>query len=290
MKKRKFAEGGRFEEDTYARAKRFLRESGAAGETPALDEMIASKRVKGPSASEKAEEVMAGLRRESEARTREAPKREPSPVKIADTGDETARLASRYAAPGKFTDADESERASRRAAEEEENLARINRVRMKAMEREQALEPVQPEMALPIGKAARLAQAAAGAASSGIAKAEGAATAQRAMTAANKRAAAERAEQAGKNRASESILRRAFETMSSRRAAETRERAQQKAKDTLAGSAAKTRAAQERRQDMLDEMRMGGEGGGFKKGGMVGRASKRADGIAMRGKTRGRMI
>jgi hypothetical protein len=39
---------------------------------------------------------------------------------------------------------------------------------------------------------------------------------------------------------------------------------------------------------MLDEMRMGGEGGGFKKGGKV-TASSRADGIAKRGKTRGRI-
>jgi hypothetical protein len=39
----------------------------------------------------------------------------------------------------------------------------------------------------------------------------------------------------------------------------------------------------------LDEMRMSGEGPGFRKGGAVG-ASRRADGIAQRGKTRGRYI
>ena len=44
MKKRKFAEGGQFEGDVYERAKRFLQQSGAEGETPALDEIIASKR------------------------------------------------------------------------------------------------------------------------------------------------------------------------------------------------------------------------------------------------------
>jgi hypothetical protein len=44
MKKRKFSDGGRFEEDTYERAKRFLQQSGAEGETPALDEILASKR------------------------------------------------------------------------------------------------------------------------------------------------------------------------------------------------------------------------------------------------------
>ena len=37
----------------------------------------------------------------------------------------------------------------------------------------------------------------------------------------------------------------------------------------------------------LDEMRMSGEGPGFRKGGAV---SSRADGIAQRGKTRGRYI
>jgi hypothetical protein len=44
MKKRKFSSGGQFEEDTYERAKRFLQQSGAEGETPALDEILASKR------------------------------------------------------------------------------------------------------------------------------------------------------------------------------------------------------------------------------------------------------
>lgn len=39
----------------------------------------------------------------------------------------------------------------------------------------------------------------------------------------------------------------------------------------------------------LDEMRMSGEGPGFRKGGSVG-ASRRADGIAQRGKTRGKFV
>jgi hypothetical protein len=44
MKKvRKFAQGGKFDADTYERAKRFLGQSGEGGSTPALDEMIAKK-------------------------------------------------------------------------------------------------------------------------------------------------------------------------------------------------------------------------------------------------------
>ena len=69
----------------------------------------------------------------------------------------------------------------------------------------------------------------------------------------------------------------------------TQRAAQNRASQRFAEARGRVRARQaERKQDMLDEMRMGGEGGGFKKGGKVS-ASSRADGIAKRGKTRGRI-
>jgi hypothetical protein len=69
----------------------------------------------------------------------------------------------------------------------------------------------------------------------------------------------------------------------------TQRAAQNRASQRFAENRNRVRARQaERKQDMLDEMRMGGEGGGFKKGGKVS-ASSRADGIAKRGKTRGRI-
>jgi hypothetical protein len=223
-----------------------------------------------------------------------APKPKPTPTPKAAPAPKAAPT------PGKFTDSDEDARAMRRAAEEDENTARIARARseeenessirqgrMKSMEREQALERVTPELDVsPIGKVAKLAKTAAGAASRGL----DSIGAKRTMEAAGQRAAQTRAGRAAENRPTEGIMRRAQETMTARRAAETRERAQRKAQETVGRGAARTRAAQERKQDLLDEMRMGGEGGGFKKGGKVNRASSRADGIAKRGKTRGRVL
>lgn len=130
---------------------------------------------------------------------------------------------------------------------------------------------------------------AAAAAARGAAEASGSAGAQRVMDAAGRRAAQIRAEKAAESAPVREILRGTQQTETARRAAETRERAIRKAQETMGRGTARTRArTAERRQDMLDEMRMGGEGGGFKKGGKV-TASSRADGIAKRGKTRGRI-
>jgi hypothetical protein len=130
---------------------------------------------------------------------------------------------------------------------------------------------------------------AASAAARGASEVSGSAGAQRVMDAAARRAAQTRAEKAAESAPLREILRGAQQTETARRAAETRERAIRKAQETMGRGTARTRArTAERRQDVLDEMRMGGEGGGFKKGGKVS-ASSRADGIAKRGKTRGRM-
>jgi hypothetical protein len=130
---------------------------------------------------------------------------------------------------------------------------------------------------------------AAAATARGAAEASGSAGAQRVMEAAGRRAAQTRAERATQTAPVREILRGVQQTETARRAAETRERAIRKAQETMGRGTARTRARQaERRQDAMDEMRMGGEGGGFKKGGKVS-ASSRADGIAKRGKTRGRI-
>jgi hypothetical protein len=63
-------------------------------------------------------------------------------------------------------------------------------------------------------------------------------------------------------------------------------RAREQADDMASRAAARKEAARaaERRQDKLDEMRMGGEGGGFRKGGAV-----RGAGIARKGVKKGKM-
>ena len=158
----------------------------------------------------------------------------------------------------------------RRAAEEDENTARIARARseeenessirqgrMKSMEREQAIKRVTPELDVaPVGKVAKLAKTAAGAAATGL-----------------------------RNRA------RDVETAAAK--AFSRPQAREVGRYTSPAETRRRAADQRKKQAEArnEEMRFADEGNpNFKKGGKVNRASSRADGIAKRGKTRGRVL
>jgi hypothetical protein len=198
-------------------------------------------------------------------------------------------------APGKFTDSDEDARAMRRAAEEDENAARIARARseeenesnirqgrMKAMEREQALERSTPELDVtPIGKVARFAKTAAGAAAAGLRN-----RAKDVETAAAKAFSRPQAREVGRytSPAEARQAREAMET-ANKRAGDLRSR--------QAASAERTSAREQRKQTAArnEEMRFADEGNpNFKKGGSVSAASRRADGCAQRGNTRGKFV
>ena len=281
------------------------------------------------SAESRADRVMEGLRKESTARTTSAPAPKSAPASEAprskyvgstnDAGEEGA--PSKPSAPGKFTDSDAESRAVRRSEADDENVRNIQRARDEAdndaaIKRGQSTsartfsDKVVEEPDVPHGDtkpanegrrtigerirgalgsggagdirniagalagpgAGRAAQAVGRTVGRAASEASGAAGAQRVIDTAARRAAQNRAEQAATARREETA----------RRAAETRARVQER----LAPRRSKLA---ERRQDARDVERMGGEGPGFKKGGKVS-ASSRGDGIAQRGKTKGRLL
>lgn len=302
MKKRKFSDGGGVREgqnvnisdETRAKALAFVRQQDEEG----MQELLRSLG-EGPAASRPApvprprltpEQVDAARRRYEAEQAAAAPKPSGKPSIVTDTGDETARLARRAPVkPGMFVDSDEEERSAQRARDEEENESRIRQARYRAQEKEQALEPVQPETILPMGKAAKLAQVAAGAAANRGARAD----AKNVMEAANRRAAQTRAERAETDRPATEIMRSAAQSQTARRAAETRERAQRKLQEVMGRGSARLRRERQPIRSR-EESTFADEGNpNFKRGGKVGggfsKASSRADGIAKRGKTRGRI-
>lgn len=287
MKKRKFEEGG----SVYERAKKFLREQGVSDDTPALDEKINAARM---GRGETARSEISG--------DGDAPRRAP-PTPTPRTPPTPAPTPRAPTPAGKFTDSDAESRAARqseaddenvkriqRARDEEDNESKIRQARYRTQEKEQALERVQPETALPVGKVARLAQAAAGAVSSRQAAAQ---QGKEAMDMAGKRAAGVRAERAESARPATEIMKGAAQTQVARRASETRERAQQKLQEVMGRGSARMRRERQPARNR-EESTFADEGNpNFKRGGKVSngfsKASSRADGIAKRGKTRGRI-
>jgi len=294
MKKRKFDEGG----SVYERAKKFLRDQGVSDDTPALDEKIASARMRRGETVRS--EIPGGGDAVPMTRTNTG---KPEPIRAAPPAPRAAPAPKPPVKEGTFTDSDSESRAAKqseaddenvkriqRARDEEDNDSRIRQARYRAQEKEQALERVQPETALTVGKAARLAQAAAGALSSRRAAAQ---QGKEAMDMAGRRAARGRAERAEAAKPAAEIMKSAAQTQATRRAAETRERAQRKLQEVMGRGSARMRRERQPARG-AEESRMADEGGpNFKRGGKVSsgfsKASSRADGIAKRGKTRGRI-
>lgn len=183
-------------------------------------------------------------------------------ARVTDTGDETARLAERY---------------KPRSVEPPPSMTPEIEARL----REQALVPVQPEaMFAPPLRGLNMA-------ARGLSAARAAAPAARAAP------AVETARKATTTRP----LPKGTNPVKKREERAERSKSEREGKQGMeaeGGSPAKASPPppppprREPPRD-LDEMRMSGEGPGFRKGGSVG-ASRRADGIAQRGKTRGRYI
>ena len=358
MKKRKFDEGGGVREgknvnindETRANAMAFARKADEEDREKNMQELLRSRgegeKPRNPMRStiEPAEPGAPAIRREVAVEpepARSTPRAAPAPTPRAP------------APAGKFTDSDAESRAARqseaedenvkriqRARDEEDNESKIRQARYRTQEKEQALERVQPETALPVGKVARLAQAAAGALSrdrdsvqratefrnreletrrrEAVARAkakdreEAKSDADRVMDLANKRASETRQARSDADRVMDLANKRAAHTRAER--ADRTEQAR-----ALVGR----RQAQSRARSEEATSRMEGEGGmravsgrppkrpnqparnreestfadegnpNFKRGGKVSngfsKASSRADGIAKRGKTRGRI-
>ena len=337
MKKRKFDQGGgvregknvNIDDDTRAKAMAFARTADEEG----MQELLRSrgegeKPAPVPRPRLTPEQVDTARRRYEAEQAASAPKAAPKPAPVTDTGDESARLLRRAPAPaGKFTDSDAGSRAARqseaddenvkriqRARDEEDNESKIRQARYRAQEKEQALERVQPETALPVGKVARLAQAAAGALSSRQAarsdevsreaakrfsrpqaqiSSEDTAigAAKRAMDLANKRAAQTRAERADRTEQARTLVGRR-QAQSRARSEEATSRMESEGGMRPVSGRPPKRPNQPARN--REESTFADEGNpNFKRGGKVSngfsKASSRADGIAKRGKTRGRI-
>lgn len=268
MKKRKFDEGG----SVYERAKRFLRDQGVTDETPALDEKIASSRGNTRRSIPASGDALPMVREtsvEPEERSRSAtPTPAPTPTPRASTP------------AGKFTDSDAESRAARRSEADEENVKRIQRARDEEentsrirQARYQAPEPDRGAALRDIERkdaATRAAQSAAADARN-VAEIEDA----RGKLMSNTNRMGVRAAQQMEDKGS--IYSPDFGKPRAVREAESKTRRMPLPRSQ--------RMFQGRRQ-----MDRPTSPGGYAKGGSVSSASNRADGIAKRGKTRGRVL
>jgi hypothetical protein len=324
MKKRKvkkFEEGGsaRFDPDTYSRAKAFLRLQGIE-DTPALDELASRPRqIQAPRNIEgDADRVMEDLRRESMRRTDMGSQSQSQP-KVARLLDSTDYGSEGESSGRGMRSSGISEIPRVRADEPVDIIGQVPMPERPTMMAAPSLEgrttrSVRPEMSdasVPnmdrqpmteksVSDRFRETLLSGGAtdirnllgAGAGLAGAAGRAAGRAAgAPSARASAAAERAATKEFTRPQARIISEDPAVQEAKRFMEraTQRAAQNRASQRFAEARGRVRARQaERKQDMLDEMRMGGEGGGFKKGGKVS-ASSRADGIAKRGKTRGRI-
>lgn len=289
-KAKRYAEGGepKFEKSTYERAKEFLAKQGLADDTPSLDDRIARAKEK------------------IEAFTQSTPESAAPRPRSASSAPSVSSAQRNAPAPeGTFTDSDVADRAERRARDEAENMARIEAVRN--LDTADVKPPTASQAATSAPtSAARVGRAGQASGLSSLFRGGVHEQANEARIEARRRAEAEdkqRREEAAAARAS--AAQRSANIAEGRRNQEAAEAADARAAAAKApglgrammrrpSSQVEAPPAAPSRRFMADRIRRrverpsGTES--FSKGGSVPSASKRGDGIAKRGKTRGRMI
>ena len=288
MKKRKFAGGGDVEGDSvYERAKRFLRNQGISDDTPALDEKIASARMgrgetvrteipsRGDSLPMTRENTVTPEPETSRIARSPIP-RSPAPPSPAPTITRTEIPAGDGGVPmtrETTIEADPAEEARRARGAVMANAAasRAGRQATAAANPDTGgMSPQASDLVSRIGSAAGVA---------GMGGMGGAAT-----------AALRGAARGGANAMARQQYRRGQTGPATRSEGQSRGVSRMEGEGNTPITPRRPRPANRPPRD-LDEERMAGEGGrNFKRGGSVSSASSRADGIAKRGRTRGRVL
>ena len=291
MKKRKFADGGDVEGDdaglsTYEKAKRFLRRQGISDDTPALDEKIGASRM-GRGETVRTEIPSRGgslpMTRENTVTPEPVPEmgriarsplpRSPAPASPAPTVTRTEIPAGDGGVPMTREttiepDPAEEARRARGAVMANAAASRAGRQATAAANPDTGgMSPQASDLVSKIGSAASLAGMGGAAA-----------------------AALRGAARGGANAMARQQYRRGQTGPATRSEGQSRGVSRMEGEGNIPITPRRSRPANRPPRD-LDEERMAGEGGrNFKRGGSVSSASSRADGIAKRGRTRGRVL
>lgn len=283
MKKRKFASGGDVEGDSvYERAKRFLRNQGISEDTPALDEKIAATRGNTRTSIAGRGDALPMTRETSVAEeavpetsriARSPVPRSPTPASPAPTITRTEMPSGAAEVPmtretSVGPDPAEEARRARAAVTENAAASRMGRAATSAANRDTG--GMSPQAGRAVENVLNSASAL------GLAGMGGAAL----------RAGA----RGGANAMARQQYRRGQTGPATRSGGQSRGVSRMEGEGNAPITPRRPRPDNRPPRD-LDEERMAGEGGrNFKRGGSVSSASSRADGIAKRGRTRGRVL